>query len=129
MISLHHKMFGCSLMLSFQFNWSYMKKFITGIVLLSFPLFACTELTITAEFLVGQSNNKVNSSLQTKVSEKKDNSSLRSDSIAFRIGVNLTDNFSFELAKHDHGEVVNNFTISIPTMATPSPIDSSVLSP
>ena len=98
-----------------------MKNIITGIALFSFPYFAFAELNITSEILIGKTQNKVHSSIRTEVSEDHYSSSLKSDSLGLRLGIDITDNFTIELSKHDHGSVVNNFTISIPTMAPPSP--------
>jgi hypothetical protein len=106
-----------------------MKNIITGIALFSFPYFAFAELNIASEFLIGKTQNKVHSSIQTEVSEDHYSSSLKSDSLGLRLGIDVTDNFAIELSKHDHGDVVNNFTISIPTMAPPSPSGPIFLPP
>ena len=42
------------------------------------------------------------------MSEEHYSSSLKSNSFGFRLGINFTDNFTIELAKQDHGDVVNN---------------------
>lgn len=116
-----NKLLDVSLIQSLQFNWIYMNKNITGIILLSISSFASAELTISSEVLVGNSKHNVDSSLQNADSKKNFASSLSSDSFAFRVGINFTENFSFELAKHDHGKVVNNVEVSIPTIiSTPS---------
>jgi len=106
-----------------------MKNIITGIVLFSFPLLASAELDVVSEILIGKTQNKVHSTLQSDVSEEHYSSSLKSDSFGFRLGINFTDNFTIELAKQNHGGVVNNFTLSFPTMAPPSPSGPIFLPP
>jgi hypothetical protein len=101
-----------------------MKNIITGIALFSFPLFSFAELNIVSEILIGQSQYKIDSSQRTtilsQISDENYSSSLNSDSFAFRLGLKFFENFSIELSKHDHGESVNNITVSIPTLAPPS---------
>lgn len=98
-----------------------MKSIITGIALFSFPFFSCAELNVVSEILVGKTENKVHSALKNEVAEEHYSSSLKSDSFGFRLGVNFSESFAFELAKHEHGDTVNNFTTTIPTLASPSP--------
>jgi opacity protein-like surface antigen len=104
-----------------------MKKFIVGAALLSFSLFTNAEVTILSEILIGQAQHKISSTLKSDVSEENYSSSLNSDLFGFRLGIKLLDNVSFELAKYDHGKVANNFTISTPTMAPPSPSGATFL--
>jgi len=106
-----------------------MKNIITGIVLFSFPLLASAELNVISEILIGKTQNKVHSTLQSDVSEEHYSSSLKSNSFGFRLGINFTNNFAIELAKQDHGGVVNNFSLSFPTMAPPSPSGPIFLPP
>ncbi len=106
-----------------------MKNIIAGILLLSFPLLASAELSIISEILIGKTQNKIHSTLHTDVSDELYSSSLKSDSFGFRLGVNFTNHFTLELAKHDYGNVVNNLTLSFPTMATPSPSGPIILPP
>ena len=91
-----------------------MKKFITGLVLFLIPFLSSAEIKFFSEVLVGQSQNEFYSSIQGDGIEKNYSSSLSSDSFAFRFGIKFTDNLSFELAKHDHGSVVNQITIRVP---------------
>ena len=93
-----------------------MKKYITGIVVFSIPFFSCAEIKFVSEVLVGQSQNKVHSYIQGDGIGESYYSSLNSDSFAFRFGVKFTDNLSIELAKHDHGSVVNEFEVSVPQL-------------
>lgn len=97
-----------------------MVKFIAGIALFSLPLFSFAELTVVSEVLIGQSQYKIGSSQRTEFSEDNYSSSFSSNSLGFRLGLKFTDNFSLELAKHDHGESVNNITTSIPKMIAPN---------
>lgn len=106
-----------------------MKNIITGIALFSFPLFAFAEFNLISEILIGKAHNKVRSFIQNEVSEEYYSSSLTSESRGFRLGVKIDNNFTIELAKHDHGKVVNSFNISIPTMAPPSPSGPIFLPP
>lgn len=97
-----------------------MKKIMTGIVLSSIAFFSSAEITFKSEILIGQTSNKVYS-LQQKPSilnESSSSPSLNSDSVGFRLGFKFTENFSLELSKQDHGEVVHQFTTTIPS--TPS---------
>jgi hypothetical protein len=91
-----------------------MKKFITGVVLFSIPFFSSAEIKFVSEVLVGQSQNEFYSSIQGDGIGTNYSSSLSSDSFALRFSVKFTDNLSFELAKHDHGSVVNQITIRVP---------------
>jgi opacity protein-like surface antigen len=84
-------------------------------------------MVMVTEVLIGQSQNKVQSNMRSDFSDESYSSTLESDSYSFRLGVKLTDSFTFELSKHDHGEVINNFTISTPTMAAATPSGTSVL--
>lgn len=86
-----------------------MKKYITGIVLFSISFFSSAELIFVSEILVGQSQNTI----QSAGAGYEYNSTLDSDSFAFRIGIKVTENLSFELAKHDHGTVVHKYTAVI----------------
>lgn len=96
-----------------------MKKIVVGIAILSFPLFTYAETTFVSELLIGQSQNKINSSLtteiQSEVSKENYSSSLNSDSFGFRFGVKFFENVSIELAKHDHGSATNKLTITYST--------------
>ena len=96
-----------------------MKKFITGVALLLTPFFTSAEIRFVSEILVGQSQYQMDSSIrrevQTEVSEESYSTSLSSDSFGFRLGAKFTDNFSFELAKHEHGESVGYIAVSFPT--------------
>lgn len=60
-------------------------------------------------------NSTLRTEIQTEVSEENYSSSLNSDSFGFRLGIKFTDNFSFELVKHEHGKSVNYATVYIPT--------------
>ncbi|WDE06029.1 outer membrane beta-barrel protein [Thalassomonas viridans] len=94
-----------------------MKKFIYGMAFSSLSLSAYADTMFLSEVLIGQSKHKANSSLKTDLSEKHYASSLDADSFAFRLGAKLTDKVSIELAKHDHGKVVNEYSFSVPSMA------------
>jgi len=98
-----------------------MKKIITGIVLFSFPLFASAELAITSEILIGQTKHDIKSYLKSAELETRYSSSLNDNSFGFRLGVKLLDYVSVELSKHDHGSVVNEFTINYPTQIAGTP--------
>jgi len=98
-----------------------MKNIIIGTALFLLSLYSYAELNVVSEILVGKTENNIHSTLKNEVSEEHYSSSLKSDSFGFRLGVNFTENFTFELAKHEHGDTVNNFTISVPTLAPPSP--------
>jgi opacity protein-like surface antigen len=102
-----------------------MIKTIAGIALFSLPFSSFAEISVVSEILIGQSTYDINSTLRTEirteVSEKNYSSSLNSDSFGFRLGIKFTDNFSFELAKHEHGKSVNYVTVYILRAIPPSP--------
>ncbi len=104
-----------------------MKSFIVGVGLFSLPFFSAAEIIVVSEILIGQSQNKVHSSLQTETLENSYSSSLKSNSFGFRLGAKLTESLSLELAKHFHGSVVNRFKATIPIMAPPRTINSALL--
>lgn len=110
-----------------------MIKTIVGIALFALPFFSFAEISVVSEILIGQSTYDINSTLRTEirteVSEENYSSSLNSDSFGFRLGIKFTDNFSFELAKHEHGKSVNYVTIYIPTSIPPSPNGGCCLGP
>jgi opacity protein-like surface antigen len=89
-----------------------MKKLITGIMLLSLSFSTIAESSFITEALIGQSNHEVISKSSTS---NRYNSSVDGNSLAFRVGYKYNDNFSFELAFHDHGEVTNQVELRIPT--------------
>jgi len=86
----------------------------------SLSLSAYADTMFFSEVLIGQSQHKADSSLKTDLSEEHYASSLDADSFAFRLGAKLTDNISIELAKHDHGKVINEFSFSVPTSVSPT---------
>lgn len=102
-----------------------MIKTIAGIALFALPFSSFAEISVVSEILIGQSTYDINSTLRTEirteVSEENYSSSLNSDSFGFRLGITFTDNFSFELAKHEHGKSVNYVTVYIPTSTPASP--------
>ncbi len=102
-----------------------MIKTIAGIALFSLPFFSFAEISVVSEILIGQSKYDIDSTLRTEirteVSEENFSSSLNSDSFGFRLGIKFTDNFSFELAKHEHGKSVNYVTVYFPTSIPASP--------
>lgn len=102
-----------------------MIKTIAGIALFALPFFSLAEISVVSEILIGQSKYDIDSTLRTEirteVSEENYSSSLNSDSFGFRLGIKFTDNFSFELAKHEHGKSVNYVTVYIPTSIPASP--------
>lgn len=104
-----------------------MKNIIIGTALFLLPLYSYAELNVVSEFLVGKTENKIHSTIKNEILEDY-SASLKSDSFAFRLGVNFTENFTFELAKHKHGDTVNNFTISVPT-SYPDPNGTIYLPP
>jgi hypothetical protein len=98
-----------------------MKKNIIGMILTLFPLIALGETVIVSEILIGKSQHEIKSFLNPKVSNVSYSATLNDSSFGFRFGVKFFDNVSIELAKHDHGSVVNEFTVYYPTSITGTP--------
>jgi opacity protein-like surface antigen len=91
-----------------------MKKYITGIILFSIPLFSSAEIKLVSEVLVGQSQHKLSSTLQENALFEKNSTSSKDNSFGFRIGLKLIDNLTLELAKHSHGSFDNELTVTDP---------------
>jgi opacity protein-like surface antigen len=98
-----------------------MKKNIIGMTLTLFPLFALSETVIVSEILIGKSQHEIKSYLNPEVSDESYSASLNDNSFGFRLGVKFWDNVSIELAKHDHGSAVNEFTVYYPTSMPGTP--------
>lgn len=103
-----------------------MKKSITAIMLLSLPFSTIAESSFIAEALIGKSAHEVTSKSSTI---SKYNSSVDDNELALRLGYQYNENFTFELAYHDHGEATNKYEIRIPTPIPGSPDGSCCLGP
>ncbi|WP_440053524.1 outer membrane beta-barrel protein [Pseudoalteromonas sp. T1lg65] len=88
-----------------------MKSFTLGVTLLSLSAFANADTTVVSELLVGKSLNKIHTARQADAFSGYDDS-LWSNSFGFRLGVELNDYLTVELAKHLHGEAKNEFTVT-----------------
>jgi hypothetical protein len=91
------------------------------VALAFFPLATLAETTIVSEILVGKSQHEIKSSLSAGASDDSYSAALDDTSVGFRFGVKFWDNVSIELAKHDHGSAVNEFTIYFPTTIPGTP--------
>ncbi|MEI4551071.1 outer membrane beta-barrel protein [Pseudoalteromonas spongiae] len=100
-----------------------MKNIILGITLFSFPLFASAKLNLVSELLIGKAQNNVHSTFLTEKLEGYYTASLQSDSFGFRLGTNVNEYLSFELAKHKHGDTMNE--VKIPVQNLPGMPNSS----
>ena len=96
-----------------------MNKIIIGGILFAIPFQSSAEIKLISEVLVGQSQHKLDSSIQTEgwysdaIFEKTSTSS-KDNSFGLRLGLKVTNNFTLELAKHTHGSFDNEITVSNP---------------
>ncbi|WP_193155234.1 MULTISPECIES: hypothetical protein [Pseudoalteromonas] len=90
-----------------------MKNYIVGVVLLSLPVYTKAEMSIVSEVLFGKAKNELYAFQDFDLGDSR-SSSPDSDSFALRLGLELTDYIAVEIAKHDHGESISEYTISIP---------------
>lgn len=97
-----------------------MKKLTTGIVLLSLPFSTLAKSNFVTEALVGQASHDISATTSSLQRSNKFTSKENDTSLAFRFGYQFTDNYTVELAYHDHGQVTNKFELRIPTPAPPS---------
>ncbi|MBQ4862841.1 outer membrane beta-barrel protein [Pseudoalteromonas sp. MMG013] len=91
-----------------------MKKSILGGALLALPVYAKAEMTIVSEVLIGKAKNELYAYQDFDLGGNRSSSS-DSDSFGLRLGLELTDNIIVEIAKHEHGESTNDYTVSIPS--------------
>lgn len=101
-------------------NKNITKTIIGGALLLS-PLMSYAETTFVTEVLIGQSKHNIKSSINAELSNESYSASLDESSFGFRLGVKFWDYVSIEIAKHDHGSAVNEFTIYYPAPFSPTP--------
>ncbi|NHH90773.1 MULTISPECIES: outer membrane beta-barrel protein [unclassified Pseudoalteromonas] len=87
---------------------------IKGILLGAVSLLpSLSHAAIVGEFLIGKTKNKYNTYQDHDLGDSY-SSSLNSDSFGFRLGYEFSDYLSIEVAKHEHGESVNEYTVTIP---------------
>jgi opacity protein-like surface antigen len=94
-----------------------MKKYILGLALLSLPVYVKAEMSVVSEVLIGKSKNEFYAYRDFDLGDSRSSSS-DSDSFGLRLGLELTDYIAVEIAKHEHGESVNDYTISIYNIIT-----------
>jgi|TARA_B100001059_G_scaffold171056_1_gene171170 opacity protein-like surface antigen len=87
------------------------KKIILLGVLVLLPTY--TQATVVSEILIGKAKNKIHTYQDHDLGDSY-SSTLNSDSFGFRLGYEFNEYLAFEIAKHRHGESVNEYTISIP---------------